>query len=219
MGRWKGRSSTHDRTGTLSSNAKAQIAADVALAMFEALQHKDRPDEVLEDEDVHRTMPRRLGLSGVIDRQVRLQRENVKRGNKFTVEEMSEFMKLALRRPDSREIFFDTGARLVAKRSFAARLLPRGLRFFIAKRRILRRLDELFARRLGGFLSGPFNFETSASPFVQVDPTGEACHLLSGFCQQALRDVVDHTLVVTMVACESKGDPSCRWTLATVDAD
>lgn len=195
------------------SIAKAQIAADVALAIFEALQHRDRPDEVLKDEDVHRTMPRRLGLSNVIGQQVRLQREHVKSGHKFTVDELADFMKLALRRPDSREIFFDTGARLVAKKSFARRLLPRSLRYFVAKRRILRRLDQLFARRLGGFLSGPFNFETSASPFVQIDPTGVACHLISGLCQQALRDVVDPTLVVTLVACETKGDPSCRWTL------
>lgn len=203
---------------TTLSSQKAQIAADVALAMFEALQHKDRPDEVLEDEDVSRTMPRRLGLSDVIDRQVRFQRENVRQGNKFTVDELAEFMRLTLRRPDSREIFFDTGARLSAKGAGLTRLLPRRLRFVAAKRRIRKCLGQLFARRLGGFLSGPFAFETSASPFVQVDETGEACHLLSGLCQQALRDVVDGGLTVAKVACETKGDPSCRWVL-TDDAD
>lgn len=185
--------------------------------MFEALQHKDRPDEVLEDEDVSRTMPRRLGLSEVIDRQVRFQRENVRQGHKFTVDELAEFMRLTLRRPDAREIFLDTGARLSAKGAGLARLLPRRLRFAVAKRRIRKRLDQLFARRLGGFLSGPFAFETSASPFVQVDSTGEACHLLTGLCQQALRDVVDRELTVTMVACETKGDPSCRWALTEAE--
>ena len=185
--------------------------------MFETLQHKDHPDEVLKDEDVYLTMPRRLGLSGVIDRQVQLQRENVKRGNKFTVGELGEYMQLVLRRPDSRQVFFDTGTRLLAKRSFVGRLLPRRVRIFIAKRRIDRRLDQLFGRRVGGFLSGPFTFETSMSPFVQIDPTGEACHVLSGLCQQALRDLVDRELVVAKVACETKGDPSCRWTLESAE--
>ena len=84
---------------------KPRVAADVALALLEVIQQQDHPGEVFQDENVSETMPRRLGLSEVVDRQVRLQRENAKKGHRLTDAELTELIRLVLRRPDSPEIF------------------------------------------------------------------------------------------------------------------
>jgi len=198
----------------VSSSPKSQIAADVTLALFEVLRHRDRPDEVLKDEDIFHTLPRRLGLSGAVERQLEIQRENTTRGHKLSASELAEFLSLVLRRPDSENVFLDTGARLIARSGGLARWGPRRLRFLVARRRVRRRLDKLFGQRVGGFVSGRFVVETSASPFVQADPSGVACNFVTGLCQQALRDVVGEEIAVKEEACETKGDPSCRWVLA-----
>lgn len=197
----------------MSADPNGQIAADVLVALFEAIRERDRPDEFMEEEDVHRTMPQRLGLSGIVSRQLQLQRENVRQGRRLQVEELTEFVRLVLKRPDARHVFFDMGARLASGPGWAARCLPRSLRLRMAKRRVRRRLQKLFGRRLGGFISGPFALEVSASPLVQADPSGVACAFVSGFCQQVLRDLVSSNLTVAQRSCETAGDPTCRWTL------
>lgn len=197
----------------MSAEPSGQIAADVLVALFEVIRDRDRPDEVMEEENVHRTMPHRLGLSGIVPRQLQLQRENVRQGRRLTVEELTEFVRLVLKRSDAEHVFFDMGARLASGPGWAARCLPRAGRLRVAKRRVRRRLQKLFGRRLGGFISGPFALEVSASPLVQADPSGNACAFVSGFCQQVLRDVVSGSSTVVKRSCETAGDPTCRWTL------
>ena len=74
-----------------------------------------------------------------------------------------------------------------------------------------RALARLFGRRLGGFVSGGFVFELSASPLVQVDHTGDACEIITGFCQRVLHDCVGRETVVAKRQCETRGDRACRW--------
>ena len=44
--------------------------ADLPLAILESVRTHDRPAEVLEDEDLTISLPRRLGLTGVIETQI-----------------------------------------------------------------------------------------------------------------------------------------------------
>ena len=195
-------------------DSRPRVRADVALALLEVIQQQDVPLEVLEDEDVSQTLPRRLGLSGVVDRQVQLHRENARKGRRITDSELAELIKLVLRRPDAVEVFFEVGVRLAGPPARGmVRSLPRGLKLFVAKRRALKRLRTLFGRRLGGFVPGQFVLEGSASPFVQADPDGKACQIVSGLCQGILRDLLSHKILVVEQACETRGDPSCRWAL------
>ena len=158
-------------------------------------------------------MPRKFGLSAVVEQQIRLHQEYAKEGRKLGHEELAEFIRLVIKRPDSAVVFFDMGARLAgAERKSPKRWLPRAVRLFLVKRSIQRALEELFGRRLGGFLSGPFTFEVSGSIFVQIDPSGDTCELVTGFCQRALRNAVDSELIVVKQSCETRGDRSCRWT-------
>ena len=126
-------------------------------------------------------------------------------------------MRLVIRRPDSPEVFFEVGARLATNMiGGPVRALPKGLRTIVVKRAIYRRLKRLFGRRIGGFVSGRFVMEGSASPFVQADPGGDACQLVAGFCQRALSDALNEEVLVVEQACETRGDSTCRWTLVDV---
>lgn len=198
--------------------AKPRVAADVALALLEVIQQQDHPTEVFEDEDVSRTMPRRLGLSDVVDRQVRMHRENARRGRRVTDSELGELMRLVMRRPDSPEVFFEVGARLAGNLSGpVVRILPGGPATFVLKSRIAKRLKRLFGRRIWVFGSGPFVLEGSDSPLVEVDPGGDACQLVAGFCQRALQDGLGAEVLVVEQACRTRGDPSCRWCLVEAE--
>lgn len=184
----------------------------MTLALLEAIRSTDRPQELLEDEDFHRTMPRRFGLSAVVDRQIDLYRERARKKVKLTAQEFADFMQLVIRRPDSAEIFSTMGA-ILAEKEFPGRRwwLPRFVRLHLTKKRMERSLRRLFGQRLGGFASGAFVFEVSASPFVQVDGSGDACEVITGFCRHALAKAVDPRMIVTMRSCETDGDRVCGW--------
>ena len=194
------------------AEARAGIAAEVTLALLEAIKTRDRPHEFLDDDDIYRTMPRRFGLSAVIERQIELYRQRARKGVRLTSAELAEFMELVIRRPDSAEIFREMGAAL-AMRQIPRRAwwLPQFLRLRRTKKRVRSSLRRLFGLRIGGFASGTFIFEVSASPFVQVDPSGDACEIVTGYCRQALEKAVDSRMKVTKRRCENRGDGVCRW--------
>ncbi len=191
------------------------MSAQVALSLLEAIQAVDRPREIIEDEVFESTMPRKLGLSPVVQRQVQRYRDHVRQGTKLAAGELEELIALVMRRPDSGKLYFETGARLadVDARVRGGGWLPRRLRMLRAKRAIVKGLRKLWGQRLGGFVSGAFTFEVSASPLVQLDASGDACELVTGFCQRALRRAVDPGLVVAMRMCETRGERTCRWEL------
>ncbi len=190
------------------------MAAQVAVSLLETLRLVDRPGEVLEDEIIARTMPRRLGLSRVVERQIEVYREYSRQGRKLSTEELAEFVKLVNKRPDAARVFFEMGDRLANEQlPSRRRWLPRSGRLVLVKRSIVRTLARLFGQRMGGFVSGPFALEVSASPFVQLDSSGDACELVTGFCQRALRRGVDEGMTVAKLSCETKGARSCKWSV------
>lgn len=182
--------------------------------MLEALRAVDRPGEMLENEIIARTIPRRFGLSEVVERQIELYQEYARQGMKLTDDELAEFINLVKKRPDAARVFFEMGAHLANELlPSRKRWLPRSRRLILVKRAIERTLARLFGQRVGGFVSGPFSLEMSASPFVQLDSSGDACELITGFCQRGLRRVVDKEATVVKVSCETKGARSCKWSV------
>ena len=63
---------------------KARVSSVVGLSLLEVIRALDLPTEVLAAEDPTQTMPRRLGLSEVVDQQIRLFKEQVRRREKIT---------------------------------------------------------------------------------------------------------------------------------------
>jgi hypothetical protein len=191
----------------------------VALRLLEVMRDQDVPPELLEDEDTTVTLPRRLGLSDVVGRQIRTYREDVRKGSRLSDNELQDLLRLVIRRPDSEEIFFKVGESLAGDGpSRLRRLLPRGVALALARARVRKRLKFLFGRRMGGFGRGSFSVEGRALLFIQADPGGDACALVSGLCKGALERVSGREAVVTHSLCQSRRDALCRWEGELLDA-
>lgn len=210
---------------TVSSNTPPapdgprRVQALVALRLLEVIRDRDLPRELLEDEDPSRTMPRRFGLSDVVERQIRTYRDAAKKGARLTDTEVRGLFHFVIRRPDSEEIFHQVG-RLLASgdRSRLSRILPRRLGFALARSRAKRRLDKVFGRPMGGFGRGAFVVESRAHFFIESDPGGDACHLLSGFCQEIVEQALGASARVMHTHCQANGDALCRWEAEVAEA-
>jgi hypothetical protein len=189
------------------------VQAVVALRLLEVMRDLDLPQDLLEDEDPTQTMPRRLGLSDVVERQIRTYKEDVRRRVRLSDDEVRGLFRLVIRRPDGGEVFHQAG-RLLATGSRGMgwrRLVPRRARFALARMHTARTLQRLFGRPIGGFGRGPFVVEGRALFFIECDPGGDACHLLSGFCQETLEQTIGGAATVRHTLCQSRGDELCRW--------
>ncbi|MHC4925035.1 MAG: hypothetical protein ACYTG4_13320 [Planctomycetota bacterium] len=195
--------------------ASRRIASVVALTLLEVIKHQDSPTEVLESEDPSVTMPRRLGLSEVIDRQIRRYREEVKRKERISDDEFRDLVRLVIRRPDSEEVFFNAGNIIAGddRPPGWRRGLPRSLRYGLARRQTRRGLVKLFGRRIGGFGVGPFVLEARTHLFIESDPGGDACHFLTGFAQAVLQRYCGRRTRIAHSLCEARKDALCRWTV------
>lgn len=202
------------------SRSSRRVAAVFGLTLLEVLRSQDRPEEVLQDEDVSVTMPRRLGLSEVVERQIRNYQEAVRRRRRMSDDEMRDLVRLVVRRPDAEDVFRAAGLKLAGAERHAGklpwplrRLVPRGVSFAFARREVRKRLKGLFGRRIGSFAPGPFALEGRSLVFIQSDPGGDACHFVSGFCQPVLDRWLGGEYRVVHSRCQSRGDDACRWTV------
>lgn len=193
-------------------DSRRRVRPLVALRLLEVMRDQDVPPEVLEEEDPSVTMPRRLGLSDVVGRQIRTYREDVRKGSRLSDEELRDLLRLVIRRPDSEEIFFTVGESLAGDGpSRWRRALPKRMALALARSRVRKRLKFLFGRPMGGFGRGTFTVEGRALLFIQADPGGDACALVSGLCKGAIERVSGREAVVTHSLCQSRKDALCRW--------
>jgi hypothetical protein len=164
-------------------------------------------------------MPRRLGLSGVVELQIRRYREEVRRKRRISDDDARDLFGLVLRRPDSEKVFFQTGEMLAGEdapvRGLKSRL-PDRAKYALARRRIRRQILALFGREIGGFAHGPFTLEARGHFFLEMDPGGDACALYSGLAQSILSRYLGSTIRVSHVACQGRRGDLCRWTLSEV---
>ena len=194
--------------------SRGRVAPEVALALLEVIRDQDLPGEILADEDVTLTLPRRLGLSDVIEAQIRRYREDVKRRRRVSDAEIRDLLRLVVRRPDAEDVFRLVGRRLSGVDGNGPgwrAILPRRLTLALARRRVRRRLSGLFGRPLGEFGKGPFVLEGKDLLLIRSDPGGEACLLLSGLLSSVLREYSDVSFTVPHPRCQARGDDRCRW--------
>lgn len=187
----------------------------MALRLLEALRDHDLPAELLQDENPSRTMPRRFGLSDVVERQIRALQEDARKGARLTDDEISDLFRFVIRRPDGRDVFEQVGRSLADGDGSPGwtRVLPAALRYGIARSRVRKRLKRLFGRPVGGFARGRFIIEGRSLLFIESDPGGDACHLLVGFCDAMLEQLPGETAAVRHSLCQGRGDALCRWEL------
>ncbi len=204
---------TEDAETLPTRDAKRRIHAIVALRLLEVIRDQDVPPELLEDEDPSVTMPRRFGLSDVVERQIRTYREDLRRHVRLTDAEVRDLFRLVIRRPDAEEIFYKLG-RMLAGTEPPGRwrgVVPKPLAYAFARSRARRKLKSLFGRRIGGFGRGSFSIEGRSLFFIEADPGGDACFFLSGFCQAVLEQATSRKSEMVHTLCQSRGDDVCRW--------
>jgi hypothetical protein len=205
--------SSRDQVGA-PSRGKRRIAPVVGLSLLEVIRARDLPTEILAAEDPTQTMPRRLGLSEVVDLQIRRFSEQVRKRKRITDEEARDLFHLVLRRPDCEEVFFQAGELLAGKDEplkGMKRFYPERVRYSLARRQIKKRIRSLFGRAVGGLAHGPFTLEARGHLFLEMDPGGDACHLLTGFAQTILSRYLPEGVTVTHTACQGRKDELCRW--------
>lgn len=205
-----------------SSSGRGRIRAEVALAILETMRSQDLPEEVLQDEDLTMTLPRRLGLSDVIDAQIRRYREDARARRRIADSEFRDLVRLVIRRPDSEDIFLQVGeglAGMVGREGRGwRRILPRGVAFLLARRRVRRLLRSLLGRSPGRLLPGRFVLETRNSLLVECDPGGDACSLVAGLSGAVLSRMTGLRLAVVEQECQARGGAVCRWVAVELDS-
>lgn len=221
-----GMSTTTDESSPGSINGAetrqrgATVSPVLPLALLRAMRAHDRPDEVLEDEDLTVSLPRRLGLTDVIETQIRRYEELGRRG--VPVAEVVDLLRLVLRRPDADAILRDAG-RQVARdylqgvataTAAAARVLPtpaRAATLRAATRRMLRRLVGRGALEVS---SKPLTVRISDAITALAGVTGPAC----AFYASAIEELASAYTRVQKAAhhdrCAARGDDACEWILA-----
>lgn len=189
----------------------------VGLTLLEVIRRQDLPKEILEAEDPSITMPRRLGLSDVVDRQIRMYKDEVKRGGRMTDDEVGDLIRLVIRRPDSAEVLFRVGQLLAGEDGGAATrlgsLLPSALSFALARRAVARRLRKLFGRRMGTFTASPFTLEAGEHVLIRSDPGGDACHIVTGLAESLVQRYGGRGCRVAHDQCRGRKESTCRWTV------
>lgn len=205
-----------DESG-IRPGGKRRVSSIVGLSLLEVIRALDLPAEVLASEDPTQTMPRRLGLSEVVEQQIRLFQEQVRRKEKITDKETQDLVHLVLRRPDSEEAFFQAGDRLadgVKAVGGIKKLYSEKARYSLARRESRKLVKSLFGRPIGGFANGSFNLEAQGHFLLELDPGGDACSLLTGLTQAVLRACLPEKVRVLHVSCEARKGDLCRWVVA-----
>ncbi len=196
---------------------KGRVAAVVGLSLLEVIRKLDLPTEVLASEDPTQTMPRRLGLSDVVDQQIRIFREKVRKRERITDRQAHDLFHLVLRRPDSEEAFLEAGELLAGDSKpmkGLGRIYPKNALYSLARRQTRRRLKSLFGRSLGGFAHGPFTMEAKGHFLLDLDPGGDACALVTGLAGSVLRHYLGADAEVRHSSCEARKHDLCRWVLS-----
>lgn len=202
---------------TLNPPPEATIAPALPLALLESIRAHDRPSEVLEEEDLTASMPRRLGLTDVIDLQIRRYRENGRRGVPST--EVADLFRLVLRRPDAEAIMREAGA-IVGRELFAAapgalRVLPRNARNALLRRTLRRRMRRLTGAVTLTVRGDPVEVHTAGGLTAELGHDGIACVLYARALEELASLYTGQPADVQHPDCQARGGAACVWVLRT----
>lgn len=195
------------------------MRADLPLAVLESVRTHDRPVEVLEEEDLASSLPRRLGLTGVVESQIHRYKLAQKRREKIPADDVVDLLRLVLRRPDAeailreagRELARNQGRRFLYRFAALARILPDTLSTRIAKRTVHRLLRRITAGAGLRITRNPFRAEIVETITARADETGTACVLYSAAIEEAAQHALGRRPSVQHVACTARGNETCVW--------
>lgn len=200
-------------------NPKRDIDARLPLALLQAMQQQDTPPELMPDEHPHSFFPHRLGLSGVVEEQIRQMRRMARQRRRVGEAEVVALLELISRRPDAGAVFSAAGREL-AGLYFSG---PRG-----ALRRIARRLPRPLRKRAalrtlraahGTYLiaadkaveSKPLEIRATDALTARVGEYSAACKLYGSLAANLLELSGLGATTVAHPECQRRGDERCVW--------
>lgn len=194
------------------------------LILLETMRDMDRPEEVLEGENLTASMPRRLGLSDVIYLQIHKFREESKKKRLQTPAVVGDLIRLVIRRPDADEIFEEAGRRVArhawGEKSGASRrwlkLLPSGMRLRAGAKGARRMMSELAGSATLEVTPRPFAVRLSGSLTSEADPGGAACAFYTGAISEMMSQYTGRKHNAQHAKCEARGGGACEWTSLVV---
>jgi hypothetical protein len=210
----KGRSRPHGQ-----SRESRSVSPVLPLLLLETMRDRDRPEEVLEDEDITLSLPRRLGLSEVVRLQIARFEEEVRHHRPQLSSEVEDLFRLVIRRPDAEDIFLDAGRR-VAAHTWARRrngmtrtigLLPGPLALVAAQRAGRRMFRELVGPTKVRISRRPISLRIEESLSSRADPGGAACSFYSGAFAEHLRLYTGRDYRVLHPVCATRAEGRCEW--------
>lgn len=203
-------------------NNSAVLAA-LPLALLQSTRAHDRPGEVLEDEDVSASLPRRLGLSGVIATQIHRYETAAKSGKRVPSDEFNNLLKLMLRRPDAEAILRETGAR-IAQRQFESvppwwlkilRVMPKALMLRSIRAATTRLLRNIAGTSDIAVTGTPLHARIRDPQTPRMEPAGVACALYASAFEEISSLYLGRKTRVQQVRCVTDGGGYCDFQLET----
>jgi predicted hydrocarbon binding protein len=200
--------------------ARGSITPVLPLLLLETMRDMDRPAEVLEDEDLSASLPRRFGLSDVVLVQIKRFQTEVRQKRLQRTSDIEDLVRLVVRRPDASEIFFEAGRRMAqhawSKRSAIARqtirLLPGPLSMLSAHRALRRLFRRLAGDSVVQLVRWPPELRISDPLTVNADRSGAACALYTGVFEETLRLYSGRAYRAHHTACATYGESGdCEW--------
>lgn len=204
-------------SSTIEHSTDGRVWPELPLALLEAVRDQDRPVEILEAEDLSASLPRRLGLSGVVTSQIQRYEAAVASSTRVPVADLVSLLQLVLRRPDGATIVRETGRRVIRQRigsgvPLSARLLRRSSTLVFAP--VRRR-----ARRLLRGMVGSARIDIGGRLLVRITPAFTAgvgvgaCGLFTGALEELVRVYAGKERSVSHTSCVAHGEAVCEWTV------
>lgn len=211
----------HAAAGAPAALAGGRITPMFPLLLLQTMRDMDRPAEVLEDEDVTVSLPRRFGLSDVVTRQILRFEEEVRRGRMQSAEDLEALIRLVVRRPDAEAIFREAGHRMAlhawADRATTTRRAVQWMPRPVATLTAVRAVRRLFRQLVGGgrlrVHRRPVELHLAPSLTARADPTGMACAFYSGALEELLTRYTGRVYRVVHERCQTRGAERCEWTV------
>jgi bacteriochlorophyll 4-vinyl reductase len=205
----------------LRAERRNSITPIFPLLLLQTMRDMDRPEEILEDEDLTISLPRRFGLSDVVGRQIYRFQEEVRRRQPQSVADVEALIRLVGRRPDAEAIFREAGRRMAnqawgeraAGTRRALKWMPRALALLTGLRAARRLLRQLVGDGSLRIQRSPVEMLISASLTARADPTGRACAFYSGVFEELLHRYTGRAYRVLHDRCEALGNDSCEWSV------
>lgn len=196
-----------------------QVDARLPLALLRAIRQQDTPPELQPDEPVSAFFPTRLGLSEVVEDQIRQFERMARRGRAVDEARAAALLELIVRRTDAAAVLSAAGetlAQMIYSRSSQLR------------RRLIARLPAPFRRRaalrtlrssLPGLLGAgdvrldrnPLEVRARDAITARVGAYGGACQLYSTTLSRFFDLYGVGGAGVTHLSCQRHGDEACVW--------